>query len=98
MAISNTFGRRVSAILQDPAYRRPSADIYRTKCSGTVAKIFTGINFHELARDTGYARQHLSRVIKGQGGYSDACARSIAAALGVTVGDLVTYLDSIRTK
>lgn len=64
--------------------------------SGEQQMAINDINFHELARRTGYARQHLSRVMSGRGGYSDACARAIAAALEMEIGDLVTYLESVR--
>ena len=52
------------------------------------------INMSKLARDSGYTLSHVSRVFKGTRDMSIQCAKSMSAALGISIDELVELLEA----
>lgn len=53
-------------------------------------------NYRKIARDTGYAAQHITRVLKKQSGVSLECACDIADSARVTLDQLRDFLEEVE--
>ncbi len=49
--------------------------------------------YTRIAKACDYSRQHVSKVLRGQGSYSKESLARIAAACGVDVGWLARYIE-----
>lgn len=65
--------------------------------SGLDAVLGPG-SYHDLARVTGLARQHLTRVLRGRSGVTHDAMRKIMRAARIDIAELESYIDRQRAK
>lgn len=53
-------------------------------------------NFRKISRDTGFARQHVSRALRGISGMSTEAAAKIMNSTGVTFEELNSHVASVK--
>lgn len=70
--------------------------IRQTLTTKDLLSVLGPSNYTRLQKKTGYHRTHIGRVLKGQAKASIDCLRALSRASGVSVDDILSFIDAVN--